>query len=350
MRKVLAFSILFGFWQAINVGHSSCTVLESVNTLGTGTTAQEAFSIAISRAVAQVKGLFVSVEERLQEVVLSAVKESQTSVESTSAYQLDVTSRLTGLLKRVEFLKEGKNDSGLYFVEVRAEVCKDPGLVIIGFPKLLGPMRELLPQWIKLYTISEPVSLKDTLIQTLVLGATHYVVVALKLHPSPGSLDPPGLTTFAGQVEVSLRDVRTTEILDYSSIPVRVAARSRDDAEAKIGEQLAETLATRWIGIFKAETPIPAKPSPLRLEISNLKRSGNVGLVLQEIQKIPGFLTIKDRVYNNAEFILSLVLEVDAATDTCRFVTRFLERIRDYVEGQIISCNASLARIKILRE
>lgn len=151
--------------------------------VGLDTTPKEAFSTAVAQAVAQARGLFISVREQVRDIFKATISDRGVNAESFSFYQKDIESRYSGLIEQLSVLEQGRDSSGLFWVRLRARVCLDPVIAVFGTPEVLGELRNALPSRIGIHFLENrgPFSPKDAIKEALAFGASYIALVEERL-------------------------------------------------------------------------------------------------------------------------------------------------------------------------
>ncbi|BDG19043.1 hypothetical protein TthSNM11_12460 [Thermus thermophilus] len=348
MRSVVLVLTLLS--PLVHVGWAKCVKSEDVVVEAMDVDFKSSVATALSQAVAQSRGLFVSVAEKLKEVLVTSMTDNETTATESSVFQQEITTRYGGLINGFRVQEHRRDPSGLYWAKLSVNVCLDPAVVIYVSPGFLENITESLPSWITVYMLPlDSVRGEDMLTQALSLGASIYVPIDIQA--SYRDIILSGNRGVSAQViaTFSALDARSGEVLDRAVFSLNSVAGSIDAANALIARELTPAVAKRLVPLLAREGGLNNNRL-IALRISPLKRSGNRSLILRRLEKVPGVLKVVEESYEGDSFTFVVTLSLAPQVDSCSVAKSLSEALAPQIRTAIGECQGDQIFLKVYQE
>lgn len=305
---------------------------------------------ALSQAVAQSRGLFLAVREKLKDAFSSSLSDGKASVTESSTYEQEITARYGGLINGFRVEEHGRDSSGLYRVRLLANVCLDPALVVYAQPDFLGGINEVVPGWIKTYVLPyEAFRSRDMLTEALSLGASFYASIDVQVIYRKLVLSGNPAVSAQATAIFSIFDVRSGEVLDRATFLLNSVAPDVSSVNAQIARELTPKVAGRLVPLLARESGLD-KGYQTTLYISPLKRLGNRHLILQRLAKIPGILRLAEEFYDGGSSTFFAKLELAPQVDPCSIAKSLSEALEPQMRTIVAECKENRISLRVYQE
>ncbi len=348
MRNVVLVLTLLS--PLVHVGWAKCFKSEDAIVEALDVDYKSSVATALSQAVAQSRGLFVSVAEKLKEVFVASMSDGETTGTESSVFHQEITTRYGGLINNFRLLEHRRDSSGLYWVKLSVNVCLDPAVVIYAKPGFLENATEYLPSWITVYMLPlDSVRGKDMLTQALSLGASIYVPIDIQasyrdiILSGNWGVNAQVIATF------SALDARSGEVLDKAVFSLNSVAGSIDAANALIAQELTPAIAKRLVPLLTREGGLNDNRL-IALRISPLKRSGNRNLILRRLEKVPGVLKVAEESYEGDSFTFVATLSLAPQVNLCSVAKSLSEALAPQIRTAIVECQEDKIFLRVYQE
>lgn len=349
MRSVV-FLLLTLLGPSVHVVWAKCVKSEDVVVEALDVDYKSSVATALSQAVAQSRGLFVSVAEKLKDVFVASMSDGEATETESSLFHQEITVRFGGLINNFRVQEHRRDASGLYWVKLSVSVCLDPAVVIYAKSEFIENITESLPSWITVYTLPiNTVRREDMLTQALSLGASVYAPIDIQASYQDVILS--GNRGVSAQViaTFSALDARSGEVLDRAVFTLNSVARSIDAANALIARELTPAVAKRLVPLLAREGGLNDS-RPIVLHISPLKRSGNRDLILRTLEKVPGVLKVVKESYNRESSSFVATLSLAFQVDPCSVAKSLSEALAPQIRTTIGECREDKILLRVYQE
>lgn len=304
---------------------------------GVADTEPKALSRALSEAIAQERGVFVSTRQRLLEYAGTVVQDGRLQERGESSFEEEIRTQYAGFIRRYRVLQRSAEAGGVR-VRVQASVCLDPVVALFADGPTLAALSRYLPKGWQLVALAErPALPEDYLAAALRSGATYVGV----LDSSAAFVSSGGTVAVQLQGSLVLFDLRSLAVAGAVSYGTRGVGASGEQALAQAADRLAQEIARQWTIQFAAAT------RQVTFRVEGLRRGGSRFTLAETLAAIPGVIRVDSHAYDEPGRTATLVATLDAQADPCA-VAQQLARGR--VSLRVDSCGGPAVVLTVLRE
>lgn len=318
-------------------GWAECLRAVDVVSEGVADAEPKAISIALSEAIAQERGVFVSTRQRLLEYASTIVQDGQVQTHDKSSFEEEIRTQYAGFIRRYQILQRGAEAGGVR-VRLQASVCLDPVVALFADGLTLAALSRYVPKGWQIVALAErPVLPEDYLAAALRSGATYVGV----LDANPAFVSSEGTVAVQLQGNLVLFDLRSLAVASAVSYNTRGAGASGEVALSQAADRLAQEIARQWTIQFAAAT------RQVTFKVERLRRGGSRFTLAEALAAIPGVIRVDSHAYDEATRTATLIATLDAQADPCAVAQRLA---RGRVSLRLDSCGESTVVLTVMQE
>jgi len=330
---------------------AACKSVETVGVVAEAASLQEAITTALAQGVAQVRGLFISAQEYLKDsLVMMTNSQGHEMAEFVSEYRQVVLSRYSGLILSFEVIQATEVPPGLRRVNIRMQVCLDPGLLFVGDPLIGSQLKRYLASYWKVY-LSDALDLDSALNLGYQQGVT--LIAFLKTSSVVGNLYLAGdqLKRVHMTGLLNLLDLTSLESIFSDSVEGIGIAYSVEEATRRASHELSKEVWSRMAqALTKKGYSFKDEQAAVNLLFSPITRESSVREIANKIHRASIVVRVEETQFIRERKVLRVRLLVADKSKVCDLARELVQVLRGYMKIELESCNTDLVSFFVLQE
>lgn len=308
----------------------------------------QALAIALSDAIARVRGTYISSTAQLTEVLQEIYGTNGTSISQSSELRTEIAQSIAGFVTRYDVTNQSVDSQGIVTISVKATVCSDLriGIALVSSYDLLTATLDSLigattaTGW---QVVQLPALYNQNPLALTKLAFQYGVdLIAFGQGDEISAITNFKITALSVAASISLFDVRTASIVDVLSQTIIGSGFSISEAQKAAGNQIGGYLAKRWSNRLLGNS----ERSTGSISFTNISRSGTVFKLKDVTESTKGVIKVTAVTYDAKIRVAVITLEL--SSDLC-IVAKEIALNRAFT-AWLQTCNNQNASIWVDRE